>query len=226
MINFPEINLKNKNTLVTLFILTTLLFFLNFLEVKALVSILVVFILVNQYSTLKKNVDQKIIDQGNKTEPLLNYNNKIATLLKKLKKRYKKKSPYNFKEGMYYWKYFIKSIDTLENDKLYNYIPYFEKAHFYLQKSTNLFQSLGVEEHERTYIEGVKYNDFKNSKHLRETTKIAKELYHEGYLLLYNLSLRLNKRWKEDPNIFNKQIVLDHPLPYDKNNSEHYDFYM
>ena len=58
MINFPEINLKNKNTLVTLFILTTLLFFLNFLEVKVLVSILVVFILVNQYSTLKKNVDQ------------------------------------------------------------------------------------------------------------------------------------------------------------------------
>ena len=78
MINFPEINLKNKNTLVTLFILTTLLFFLNFLEVKVLVSILVVFILVNQYSTLKKNVDQKIIDQGNKTEPLLNYNNKIT----------------------------------------------------------------------------------------------------------------------------------------------------
>ena len=59
MINFPEINLKNKNTLVTLFILTTLLFFLNFLEVKVLVSILVVFILVNQYSTLKKNVDQR-----------------------------------------------------------------------------------------------------------------------------------------------------------------------
>ena len=112
MINFPEIDLKNKNTLVTIFILTILLFFLNFLEVKALVSILVVFILVNQYSTLKKNVDQKIIDQGNKTEPLLNYNNKIATLLKKLKKRYKKKSPYNFKEGMYYWKYFIKSIDN------------------------------------------------------------------------------------------------------------------
>ena len=78
MINFPEIDLKNKNTLVTIFILTILLFFLNFLEVKALVSILVVFILVNQYSTLKKNVDQKIIDQGNKTEPLLNYNNKIG----------------------------------------------------------------------------------------------------------------------------------------------------
>ena len=226
MINFPEIDLKNKNTLVTLFILTILLFFLNFLEVKALVSILVVFILVNQYSTLKKNVDEKIINQGNKPKTLLNYNNKIATLLKKLKKRYKKKSPYNFKEGMYYWTYFMKNIDILENDKLHNYIPYFEKAHLYLQKSTNLFQSLGVEEHERTYIEGAKYNDFENSKHLRNTTKIAKELYHEGYLLLYNLSLRLNQRWKEEPNVFTKEIVLDHPLPHDKSNSKYYDFYM
>ena len=118
------------------------------------------------------------------------------------------------------------NIDILENDKLYNYIPYFEKAHLYLQKSTNLFQSLGVEEHERIYIEGAKYNDFENSKHLRDTTKIAKELYHEGYLLLYNLSLRLNKRWKEEPNVFTKEIVLDHPLPNDKNNSKYYDFYM
>ena len=115
MINFPEIDLKNKNILVTIFILTILLFFLNFLEVKALVSILVVFILVNQYSTLKKNVDEKIINQGNKPKTLLNYNNKIATLLKKLKKRYKKKSPYNFKEGMYYWTYFMKNIDILSN---------------------------------------------------------------------------------------------------------------
>ena len=56
-------------------------------------------------------------------------------------------------------------------------------------------------------------------------TKISKDLYQEGYLLLYNLSLRLNKRWEENPNIYNKQIIFDHPYPYDDNN-EHFNFYL
>ena len=57
-----------------------------------------------------------------------------------------------------------------------------------------------------------------------EISKISKELYNEGYSLLYNLSLRLNKKWKENPHVFNKEIIIDHPLPFDKG-LNHFDFY-
>ena len=62
-------------------------------------------------------------------------------------------------------------------------------------------------------------------KNTMKITKLSKNLYQEGYLLLYNLSLRLNKRWEENPNIYNKQIILDHPFPYDDTNDP-FNFYL
>ena len=224
MINFPEIDLKNKNIRIILFILSLFLFFLNNFETKTLVSILVLFVIINQYSTIKENIETKVVNHKEKAPLLLNYNNKIERLLKKIKK-YKKKSPYNYKEGMYYWVQFMKNIDLLEDHNLYNYNQYFDNAYHYLQKSMNLFQALGVEAKERKYIDAAKYNDFENSKDLMDITKVVNELYQESYLILYNLSLRLNKKWKEDPHIMNKEIVFDHPIPFDKNALEHYDYY-
>ena len=76
----------------------------------------------------------------------------------------------------------------------------------------------GTESEERKYIHAMKYNDFENTKELNRVTRISKELYNEGYNILYNLSLRLNKRWSEKPNIHNKEIVLNYPKPNDKSN--------
>ena len=224
MMNFPEIDLKNQNVRIILFVLSVLLFFFNNFETKTLVSILVIFVIINQYTTIKENINKNIIQKSGSSQILLNYNNKIENLLKKIKK-YKKKSPYNYKEGMYYWTYFMKTIDLLENHELYNYNQYFENAYLYLKKSTNLFQALGVEADERKYIDALKFNDFKNSKDLMEITDVAKELYQEGYSIMYNLSLRLNEKWKKDPHVFNKEIVFDHPVPLNTMASEHYDYY-
>ena len=224
MIHFPEIDLKNKNIRVIIFIIAIFLFFLNNLEIKTLVSILVIFVIITQYSTIKENIDQKIINQKETSDLLLNYNNKIENLLKKIKK-YKNRSPYNYKEGMYYWVHFMKNIDLLEDHNLYNYNQYFDNAYTYLKRSTNLFQALGVEAKERKYIDAAKYNDFENSKDLMEITSVVKELYQEGYSILYNLSLRLNKKWKENPHIMNKEIVFDHPLPNDTMDSKNFDYY-
>ena len=223
--NFPEIDLKNQNVRIILFVLSVLLFFFNNFETKTLVSILVIFVIINQYTTIKENINKNIIQKSGSSQILLNYNNKIENLLKKIKK-YKKKSPYNYKEGMYYWTYFMKTIDLLENHELYNYNQYFENAYLYLKKSTNLFQALGVEADERKYIDALKFNDFKNSKDLMEITDVAKELYQEGYSIMYNLSLRLNEKWKKDPHILNKEIVYLHPHPNDNYLTDQYDYYV
>tara|TARA_B100000686_G_scaffold353623_1_gene459985 strand:+ start:2404 stop:3081 length:678 start_codon:yes stop_codon:yes gene_type:complete len=224
MINFPEIDLKNKDIRIIIFLLLLFLFFLNNFETKTLVSILVLFVIINQYPKIKENIETNIMNRKETKPLLLNYNNKIENLFKKIKK-YKKKSPYNYKEGMYYWVQFIKNTVLLEDDNLYNYNQYFDKAYYYLQRSMNLFQALGVEAKERKYIDAAKYNDFKNSKDLMEITEVVNELYQEGYSILYNLSLRLNKKWKEDPHVLNKEIVFDHPVPFDANSSKHYDYY-
>ena len=89
----------------------------------------------------------------------------------------------------------------------------------------NLFQALGVEAKERKYIDAAKYNDFEDSKDLMEITNVVKELYRECYSIMYNLSLRLNEKWKNNPHVLNKEIVFDHPLPFDKRSSEHFDYY-
>ena len=222
MINFPEIDLKNKSIRVMIFILAIFLFFLNQFETKTLLSILVIIVIINQYSNTKKIIKEKVISKDKTL--LLNYNNKIENLLKEIKK-YKKKSPHNYKEGMYYWLQFMKNLDLLEDDTLYHYNEYFDNAHNYLLKSMNLFQALGVEAKERKYIDAAKYNDFQNSKDLMEITSIVQELYQECYSILYNLSFRLNKKWKENPHVMNKEIVFDHPLPFDRYSNDKYDYY-
>ena len=45
------------------------------------------------------------------------------------------------------------------------------------------------------------------------------------FQFLYNLSLELNERWLKNPNINNKQIILDHPLAFNDQNSS-FDFYI
>tara|TARA_Y100001936_G_C16084493_1_gene680556 strand:+ start:199 stop:750 length:552 start_codon:yes stop_codon:yes gene_type:complete len=181
-------------------------------------------ILINQYSSLKENIGTKLINNKEKSPPLINYNNKIEDLLNEIKK-YKKMSRYNYKRGMHYWYQFVKTIDLLENDDLYNYNQYFENAFYYLRISTNIFQSFGIEAEERNYIDTIKYNDFEVSKDMMNITKVVKELYKEGYLILYNLSLRLNKKWEENPHILNKEIIFNHPLPFDKTSTNNYDYY-
>ena len=124
------------------------------------------------------------------------------------------------------WKEFIHLLNKLESEDLYNYNQYFDNAHFYLKKSCNIFMGMTTESKERKYIDGMEYGDFENSKELKRISGIIRELYNEGYILLYNLSLRLNKNWEEDPNIHNKEIVFNVPEPHDKKNKyDNHDFF-
>jgi len=223
MIQFPELDLKNTKVRVIIFFLAMLFLFLSNFNTNYLLSILVIILLINQYSDVKKNIDEHIIQI--KDDIAVRYNNKIDDLLKQIKK-FKKFNPQAYKMGIHYWKYFIKELTLLENDTLHNYNQHFDKAHGYLQKSANSLQSIGVAAREDKYIHSLEYHDFTNSKRLREISEATKQLYNEGFHLLYELSLRYNERWKENPTIHSKEIVMDYPLPQDREASKHYDFYL
>jgi len=220
--NMPEINIQSKHTQITIFIVMSLLLLLGNLSMNYLVSILLIFVLFTQYDSLHKNIKEKVLTK--KSTVPIRYTHNITELLSKLKK-YKKKHPEIYQQGMYYWVQFMKIIELLEDEELHHYNQYFENAHMYLQKSANHFQSLAVSSSERKYIDGLKFHDFANSKDMEYISKISKQLFNEGYQLLYNLSVRLNVKWKKNPHVFNKQIVLDHPLPHDRS-SDSYDFYL
>ena len=220
MIYFPEIDLNNKKTLILIFILSLFMLFFNKIEIQTLVAIITIIMVIINYSEVNKTLKKGFKKEINNYD----YNIRIENLLQKLKK-YKKKSPVNYKRAMEYWRQFIITLKILEDDNLKNYNQYFENAYHYLTESINMFQSFGVDSSERQYIDGMKYGDYENTKDLNNITKLTKELYHEGYNLLYNLSLRLNKRWKEDANIHNKEIVFEHPHPYNKKSTS-YDFYL
>ena len=216
MINFPRINLKNENLLIILSSLFLTLYICSKLSVNIMVGFILIIVFLNYYKSLYKEVNEDLFV---KNENDINYNNKIEKLLLELK-NYEKISPYKYKRGIDFWKSFINEINLLEDDKLYNYNQHFENAEYYLNQSVNTFMSFGTESEERKYIHAMKYNDFENTKELNRVSRISKELHEEGYSILYNLSLRLNKRWREKPNIHNKEIVLNYPKPNDKLNKK------
>ena len=179
-------------------------------------AILVILYFLKEYSG---NIKEKLDDIIEEKYDYVNYNSDIEEVLKKLKK-YKKTDKVNYSESMYYWKLFMKQIKILEHKELEHYNQYFDKAEMYLKKSMNSFQSMIVSSKERTLEDGIKYGDHEYSK---ELSNLIKDLYKHGYLLLYNISLRLNEKWKENPNIYNKQIVMEFPFPNDnKDNSEYF----
>ena len=202
-----------------IYIIMISLLFLQYFDIKYIIILFAgIYILLN-YNPIKDKINNFIP----KSTPL-NYTSKIEKILKKLKK-YKKTSRNQYLKGIFYWNEFIKNIQELEDDTLQNYNQYFDKAFDALKASVNSFQSISSQIPERKLIDGIKFNDFTNAKNTKQISQISKELYSEGYKLLYNLSLRLNERWKSNPNIYNKQIVLDHPLPFDKDMND-YDLYI
>jgi len=222
MIQFPEVDFKNSKTQITAIFFILIILFFNQLETKALVSLLVIIIGITHYNSTVETLHKGFFTK--EEAPKLNYNNKIETILQSLK-MYKKDNPVEYRQSMYYWTYFIKEIEILEKNNIYNYNQHFDKAFLYLQKSVNSFQSIGPSLSERKYLEALQYNDFISNKNMKELTHKTEQLYKEGYSLLYNLSIRFNKEWKKNPHVFNKQIVLEYPLPNDTFTKD-YDFYL
>jgi hypothetical protein len=209
MMNIPEIDLKNKNLLIIIFVCVTALLFFNVLEVKSLLSMIVLVLIIINYKDVKTNLSDDLFKKEDTIT--VNYNNKIEELLKQIKK-YKKRDKTGFNNGMKYWYRFIETINLLEGDNIYNHNQYFDNAHLYLKEAINTFQSLSINSYDEKYIDSLKYGDFDETKEMKDISYVTKELYKEGYDILYNLSIYLNKKWVEKPNIHTKEIIFDYPL--------------
>ena len=202
-------------------ILVAGLFFMYYIDIKYVLMILVFVYILNDYKNIKTKFMKTInIDKQEASE----YNSVVEGIMDSLKK-YSKKNKKQYKEGLYYWKKFIKKLKILEDKSLQNYNHYFDRAFDYLKQSVNHFQSISVSVKESDLLDGIKFNDYTNAKKTKEISDLSKFLYKEGYLLLYNLSLELNERWLENPNINNKQIILDHPLAFNEESGS-FDFYI
>ena len=210
MINFPEIDLKNDKLLISIFLIVVGLLFFNILEIKSLISIIVIVFIIINYSEVKKKLSEDLFKKSDKIS--VNYNNNIENLLKRLKK-YKKIDKNGYRSGMKYWHKFIETINILEDDNIYNYNQYFENAQMYLKESINSFQSLSINSYDERYIEALKYGDFDETKEMKDISELVNELNKEGYNILYNLSLELNEKWNKTPNIHTKEIIMEYPLP-------------
>lgn len=212
------IELYNTKFFIIIAVFFILYFLLEKLDIKIVVILLAILYFFKEYFKDFEKKTKDIIENKNDEKKFYKkYNTDIEDTLKKIKK-YKKISPINYKQGIYYWKLFMKQIKQLEHSELFHYDQYFDKAEMYLKKSVNSFQGLIVSREESTLIDGLKYHDFDYSKDL---SNLIKELYRQGYLLLYNFSLTYNEKWKENPNRYNSQIILDYPQSYDKSIDNH-----
>jgi len=195
---------------------------LYLLDNKIILSlILIIIVLVNYNSLLTSSNDiqsNKINIKKDEISDDMYYNSDIDTLLIKIKK-FKKYNKVSYKQGVKYLRKFIKTINILEHDNIMNYNQYFENAHIYLKESINSFQSITISLPERGYIKAIKYGDFKPTKKMNELGSICKELYNECFYILYNLSIKFNKQWSENPNIYTKEIDIntDNTEYYNKN---------
>ena len=223
MINLPRININDNKKIIIIFFIGIFLYTFSYVDLNKIAVMIFMLLFFVFYDKVIKNTNTFFFKKRGRDE---NYNNRIEELLYELNVL-KKVSPYKYTEGYDIWKKYIKTINKLESEDLYNYSQYFENAHLYLKDACNIFMGITTGSEERKYLDGMEYGDFENTKELKRGGEIVKQLYTEGYSLLYNLSLRLNKKWEKDPNIHNKEILLNTPEPHDyKNKSKYsYDFF-
>jgi hypothetical protein len=186
-----------------LIIILLFIFFYKYFELNHIILLGIVLIVFLNYKKFNK-----IIDESVKNIEINNYPSNISNILKDIKK-YKKYNQY--KKSKKYWKKFMKNIKILEDDNIINYNQIFDNSIIYLNESIRYFKSIGFSIKEKSRVE-LFNEDSKYMKDFNNIHDLSNKLYKEGYNILYNLSIILNKKWEDNPNIYNKQIILDYPL--------------
>jgi len=104
---------------------------------------------------------------------------------------------------------FMFLIHDLEKIDISHPKQYFENAEIHLKNSLNHFQSISISVPEETFNETLKYNKFETTKLGNKIGKLCKRLHKHCYYILFNLSLRLNEIWENEPDIYMSQITMN-----------------
>ena len=208
---------------------------MNYIETHIAVGLLVVsYIMVNYedlFSTIKSMESnsvqkEKLIEDNVRTNKEISWNPKIEHIVHKLKK-YKKYNPNAYEDGHKYIRMYTYTINDLERDDIGNHNHYFETAVLYYKQSINNFQSMSISVPEESTYQALKFNKLTTMKLANRIGSLCKRLQKECYNELYNLSIRLDERWKQNPSIYSKGIHMnsDGVEEYNKTIDKYWDYY-
>ena len=205
----------NVKTLILLaIILILMLRYLDTNVVLILSFIINIFIfhkeILNTFEEINKseNKTERVIEDNKRRKKEIHFDDELNRILSKLRK-YRKYNKTAYDEGYKNIKMFIFIIHDLERNDISHPKQYFENGQFYLKTAINNFQSISISVPEENFNEALKYNKFESTKLGNRIGKLCKRLHKHGYYLLYNLSLRLNESFLENPDIYGKEITLN-----------------
>jgi len=218
--------------------LIIIIFFFSLLVIQKLdtmtllLFLIILFVIVfhkNIFSTLNElnqneNKKEKFIDTNKKVKKEIFFDEKINSLLLQFK-RYKKYNKISYNEGYKYIQLFFYTIHDLEKDAIKHPRQIFENAELYLKQGLNSFQSLSISVPEDSYINSLKYNDMESTKLSTKVGKLCKELQEHCYYLLYNLSLRFDKDFIDNPDIYKNEISFNTDNVSESNTFMKYELY-
>ena len=169
----------------------------------------------------EENKNEKLIEDNKRLKKEINFNEEITQILHKLKK-YRKYNTNAYDDGYKQLKMFMFMIHDLERIDIAHPKQYFENAELYLKNTLNNFQSMSISVPEENLNQALKYDKYETTKLGNKIGKLCKKLHKHCHYLLFNLSLRLNEKWKEKPDIYMSEITINlgNVLPNDMNNHD------
>lgn len=213
MIETIEEYLYNRKENSVYFILIIFILFVGFLDVKYIVALgIVLFIFLNL-----NDIKEKVIQGGELDHEHFFYNDRIHDLVEELRK-YKKYNIISYDKGSRYLKKFFKLVYNIEREDMVHVRQSFENAEYYFKRAINTYQSMTISVKEKSYSEHLKFPDNLRSEKIG---RICKELHKECYLLLWNLSKKINEKNKDKEHLDRYKTYFN----YGVDNTESYDKY-
>jgi hypothetical protein len=209
--------LFQNNIYIFIIVIVIILLFMNYIPAHIAISLcFLVYIMIHHkelFTTIKSmednaSIKEKIIEDNIRTKKELHWNPEIKRIVGKLHK-YKKYNPNAYEQGHKYIRMYTYLIHDLSMDNINHYNPYFETAYLYYKESLNHFQSISISVPEETVIDVIKYNELVSMKIAKKISHLCKELQKVCFTELYNLSLRLDEKWLQNPKVYTKAIHMN-----------------
>lgn len=133
----------------------------------------------------------------------------FARLLRKLR-NYRRYSPHNYTIGKRYLRMFVNNLYDVTRDDIYHSKHLIENAREYLRISLNHFHAIQHSVPETNMIAALRYNKSISRNVEKHLGTLCKGIELHGHLLLYNYTQKLDREFRENPNIYSGEIAVSH----------------